>query len=162
MRSLSDPRVPPALVSTLTAALPQFHHDFNTFDHLYTHNLLPLQAYLNHITNTVDTLLSTTAKSILGLRLSHPHKHHDPHNLHPPPTHTPEHTRARKTLHEDHQHAIRAWSKLSHLNPLDPLRLCAHDRITTTRSLLHRLDSHYDPTPPPYLFPSNTFSTSHS
>jgi hypothetical protein len=104
MNSLSDPRVPPALVSTLTAALPQFHHDFNTFDHLYTHNLLPLQAYLNHITDTVDTLLSTTAKSILGLRLPHPHKHHHPHNLHPPPTHTPEHTRARKTLHEDHQH----------------------------------------------------------
>jgi hypothetical protein len=48
MNTLSDPRVPPALVSTLTADLPQFHHDFNTFDHLYTHNLLPLQAYLNH------------------------------------------------------------------------------------------------------------------
>ena len=90
MRSLSDPRVPPALVSTLTAALPQFHHDFNTFDHLYTHNLLPLQTYLNNITNTVDKLLSTTAESILGLRLPQPHKHHDLHNLHLPPTHTPQ------------------------------------------------------------------------
>ena len=68
MRSLSDPRVPPALVSTLTVSLPQFHRDFNTFDHLYTHNLLPLQAYLNNITDTVDKLLSTTAKSVLGLQ----------------------------------------------------------------------------------------------
>ncbi len=38
------------------AALPQFHRDFNTYDHLYTHNLLPLQTYLNNITNTVHTL----------------------------------------------------------------------------------------------------------
>jgi hypothetical protein len=46
----------------------------------------------------------------LGLRLTHPSKHHDPHNLRPPPpTHTPEHTRSRKTLHEDHQDATRAW-----------------------------------------------------
>jgi hypothetical protein len=100
MRSLSGPHVSPALVSTLLDDLPQFHHDFNTFDHLYTHNLPPLQAYLNNITDTVDKSLSATAESVLGLRLPHPHKHHDPHNLHPPPTHTghiPEHTRARKT-----------------------------------------------------------------
>jgi hypothetical protein len=63
------PPYPSVLVSTLTFDLPQFHRDFNTYDHLYTHNLLPLQTYLNNITNTVHTLLSVTTKSILGLRL---------------------------------------------------------------------------------------------
>jgi hypothetical protein len=127
MRSLADPRVGPTLVSTLTTTLPQFHDDFDTFDHLYTH--------------------------------------------------TPEHALDRKTLHEDHQHDLRVWSKLSQSNPLDPLRVCAHGVHTVaspTGSILHKLDAHYDnlgllctlppsdsvPNPPPP--PSKTLCSNHS